>query len=152
MDELNDNRLAEALAPLLMKRRDLLPLWIKIFIWIFMIAGIISLISFVFGLFGTKLNMSIYGLEATTPLSIIGIIVFSIYFLKGAVALGLWTGKAWAVDLAKIDAIAGILLCILALFGFFISNKISFRLELLVLIPYLIKMRRISSDWQERIH
>ena len=68
------------------------------------------------------------------------------------VSFGLWTEKDWAVDLAIIDAILGIIACffvIIILPSVSESEEfvINFRLELVALIPYLIKMIKIKPEW-----
>ena len=63
---------------------------------------------------------------------------------KGYTAFALWTGKKQAVLLAQIDAISGILICV---FVMVMGPGFMLRLELIVLIPYLIKMNRIKDEW-----
>lgn len=42
------------------RRRNLLPLWIKVFTWIFLIFGGLVPVAFLLGLFGVDLNLSLY--------------------------------------------------------------------------------------------
>jgi len=95
------------------RRRKLLPIWIKIFLWLFMIFGIIAPVGLILGLLGIDFNLAI------------------------------------------IDGIIGIAVCtFVMLVSPFLteSNVIHFniRLELIALIPYLIKMKNIKRDWETR--
>jgi hypothetical protein len=154
---MNDNILDEQqLENSNLRRRDLLPTWIKVFVWIFLIFGAIVPIVMILGIIGMNFNLSLYGLETMRPISLTGIFITILFALKGIVAFGLWTEKKWAVNLATIDAIIGIIVCVFVMAILpFISNSnemnVSLRLELIPLIPYLIKMRKIKIEWLERI-
>ncbi len=134
------------------RRRGLLPLWIKVFVWIFMICGLIIPIMIISELMGMVTEPRIYGLESASPFSLMGIGIILIYLLKVVVAGGLWVGKDWAVKLAKIDAILGMCICFLmmAVLTFQGSEDgimLNFRLELIALIPYFLQMRKLEYDW-----
>ena len=136
-----------------LRRRDLLPWWIKIFTWIFLIFGAIIPVAILVGLFGYQFNLSLYGQSTTEPFSMIGIVVMFLFSLKAVTAFGLWTEKDWAVFLGQIDTVLGILICIVdtiftLVSGFSQSSlSLNIRLELLLLIPFLIKLRKIRADW-----
>jgi uncharacterized membrane protein len=136
------------------RRRKLLPIWIKVFIWIFMIIGFVTPFSVIVGVLGTNFQISIYGLETNYPISALGIFLTLLLFYKGVVAFGLWTEKKWAVDSALIDSIVGIGVCVFVIIVdlFFRENgmKINIRLELILLIPYLLKMYAIKEEWRVR--
>jgi hypothetical protein len=93
------------------RRRQLLPWWIKVFIWIFLVFGSIVPIGLIAAVFGYNFQIALYGLETNQPLSIIGLLLCVLFLLKGAVAYGLWTEKDWAVKLGIVDAIIGIAIC-----------------------------------------
>lgn len=135
------------------RRRKLLPTWIKIFLWIFMVFGMIAPIGLIFGVLGIDFSLALYGLESTKALSITGLLIILLFSIKGAVSFGLWTEKDWAIKLALVDAIIGIIACsvVMIILPFLIENNgfhFSLRLELIALIPYLIKMNKIKGDWE----
>lgn len=136
------------------KRRQLLPLWIKIFCWIFLFTGQIALLVVIAGLlFNVQSSLALYGMETTNPLSLAGLLIAALFLLKGAVAYGLWWEKDWAVDLGIIDAIAGIAFCGLMMtpFGSWLELApagLNLRLELVALIPYLIKFQKLKPLWK----
>ena len=135
------------------KRRTLLPWWVKIFCWIFMIFGGIAAVGIVFGVLGYNFQLSLYGLETSEPLSPIGGVLMLTFLLKGAAAFGLWTEKDWAITLGVIDAVLGIVICgLVMLVAPFLNIGFSFhlRLELALLIPYLLWLNRTKPLWQQR--
>ncbi len=136
------------------RRRKLLPWWIKVFTWIFLVMGAMVPVVFVLGLTGQPIQLAFYGFETLDAASIIGIGLMLVFLLKGITAFGLWTEKDWAIQLGVFDAIIGIAVCIFSMFinpiidadpGF----NITFRLELVVLIPYLFKLRKIKPEWDK---
>lgn len=98
--------------------------------------------------------LSLYGLDTSQVYSLTGLGVVALFLIKGLTAYGLWWEKDWAVTLAIGDALIGIVICVLMMLnnplvevedGFF--NFTGLRLELLALLPYLIKMLRIRKAW-----
>jgi len=134
------------------RRRDLLPIWIKIFLWIFMIAGCIVPIGLVFSILGISFSLSLYGLETNDGFSITGIVIMTLFAIKGAVSISLWTEKGWAISLALFDAILGIAVCVFVMLILPFLNdtgpRLMIRLELIAIIPYLIKMKAIKDEWE----
>lgn len=131
-------------------KRKFLPWWMKIFIWIFLVFTAFIPIVILFSLFGHKINISLYGIETNNSLSASGFFLMALFILKGIVSYGLWMGQKWAIKLGMIDAIFGILVCLYAMFESFFNNtnnEFNFRLELLILTPYLIKLIRIRPIW-----
>ena len=62
-------------------RRKLLPWWIKIFCWIFMIMGVGAIGALIASPFIPSFQLSIYGFETSTPLSGIGLFIIAILIL-----------------------------------------------------------------------
>jgi hypothetical protein len=137
----------EALA--VVKRRQLLPVWIKICIWIFLVAGAIAVPAFIIGIFGFSFSIAMYGFSTTEPTSMVGIALLLLFVLKGVVSYGLWFEKKWAINLGLFDGYLGIAICIISMI-FALGRDVSgfsFRLEIVFLIPYLIKLHRIKRPW-----
>jgi hypothetical protein len=133
----------------IIERRKLLPVWMKVFIWLFMISGAFVLLAFIISLFSVHYTSSIYGLESDEPLSPVGLFIFFVFLLKSIVAYGLWTEKDWAVNLGIADAGIGIAACsaVMLVPSLKPSPVFTFRLELLLLIPYLVKLLKIREKW-----
>jgi hypothetical protein len=136
------------------RRRKLLPWWIKIFIWIFLFFGAIIPVALIFGIMGNNFQISLYGMETNNPLSITGIGLLTIFFLKAFVAYGLWFEKKWAIVAGIIDAIVGIIGCFIITLYLLFSNTNSFpiRFEFFLLIPYLLWLARVKKKWDLKLH
>jgi hypothetical protein len=131
-------------------RRKLLPWWIKTFCWIFMLLGICGLASLIGNAFTDNVSLSLYGFSSNTAYSGVGIFIIAVMTLKGFAAYSLWFEKPNAIIIAKIDAIVGIVICIASMFVLpFTSGDghIPIRLEILLLIPYYIKINKIEYEW-----
>jgi hypothetical protein len=135
------------------KRKQLIPWWIKVFVWIFLILGAAAPIALIFSVFGANFQLALYGFETDQPLSTIGIILLTLFFIKGITSFALLTEKDWAIKLGIVDSILGLALCTFSMVYPLISMKTntSFRLEILLLIPYLLKLIKIKSDWENSI-
>jgi hypothetical protein len=134
------------------RRRDLLPVWIKIFIWIFLLIGITVPIALFYGLNGFNFHISLYGMDSFQPFSKLGLFLLFLFLIKALASYGLWTEKRWAVKLAIADAFLGIATCTFVMLYSVINPQpnfiFSFRLELALLIPYLLRLIKIKEDWE----
>ena len=137
-----------------LRRRKLLPKWIIVFTWIFMIMGGMIPVFILLSLIGLSGNLELYGLQASNSLSLIGIIITLLFALKGIAAFGLWTEKDWAIDVGMIDALIGMVVCafvmIAPLVGENSDHSFHFRFEFILLVPYFMKLREISGKWKNR--
>ena len=135
------------------RRKDLLPWWIKIFIWIFLIFGAIAPLGLILGILGYNFEISLYGLETNEPISILGVSMILLFIFKGFAAYSLLQEKDWAILIGIADAVVGIALCSFSMIYPFIvagaEAKLTIRLELLLLIPYLIKLINIKPEWDK---
>lgn len=134
------------------RRRYLLPRWIRVFTWIFLIMGVLIPVIFIHGLTGGEVSLAIYGLGARDVFSVLWFIIAALFLFKGVVAWGLWTEKTWAINLAIIDAVLGISICLslMTILPFVIyrdGTLFQLRLELFVLIPYLLRLLKVKPEW-----
>ncbi len=113
-----------------------------------MIMGAFCIPVFILGILGYKFELDLYGYHTQAPLSATGTLLFILFLLKGVVAYSLWFEKRWAVFLGIVDAAVGILICVISMANISIlPNSGGFRLEIVFLIPYLIKLSRIKKKW-----
>jgi hypothetical protein len=135
------------------RRRKLIPILVKIFIWIFMVSGAVVPIILLISISGYQSSLALYGLETNHPLSNIGLSIIAMFLLKGIVAFGLWAEKSWAIKLGIFDAVIGIVVCLAVMTAPIWNNMLgfSFRLELLALVPYLIWLSKIKSSWEKNV-
>ncbi len=135
------------------RRRQLLPWWIKIGCWFFMLFGVMAFVCLFLGFANIQTSLAFYDFETTDPISFNGLLIIFVGLFKGITAYALWFEKDFAIKIGKIDAIIGIVLCTVSMLvlpflkdGFYIT----FRLELALLIPFLLKMNKIQQQWEEQ--
>ncbi len=136
------------------RRKQMLPWWIKVFCWIFMLFGLLSIVCLFLGFTDVKPNLAFYGFETNEPFSFIGLIVISLGIFKGITAFALWFEKDFAIKIGKIDALIGIVLCAISMvvLPFVLDDyKITIRLELALLIPYFLKLTKIQNEWETTV-
>ncbi|GAA3944277.1 hypothetical protein GO495_22460 [Chitinophaga oryziterrae] len=137
------------------KRRWLiLPWWIRAFSWLFLLTGALSPFILIAGLFGIQVSLSLYGMESTGPVSFAGFCLVVLFMLKGIAAYGLWAEKNWGIVMALADGLLGVVIRIVSMFIPDHSNStqgfiLNFRLDLIVLVIYLIKLYRLKGQWDE---
>jgi glucan phosphoethanolaminetransferase (alkaline phosphatase superfamily) len=153
MHEQQTDILTESILEITSKRKkQLLPWWIKVFMWIFLVFGAIVPFGLIFGIFGYDFDLAIYGLNTNEPYSVVGMTIFAVFILKGVTSYGLVTERNWAIKAGISDAVLGIVICISSMvYAWMNGINYSFRGELLLLIPYLIKLNKIRSDWENTI-
>lgn len=134
------------------RRKKLLPIWIRIFTFLFLFAGALTPIILVVGLMGGTASLALFGLESNEPFSYVGIGIWSQFAFKGVAAFGLWMERDWAIDVAKVDAILSMIVVTavkLVMPAFFESYSVSFPIELALLIPYFLHLRKIEASWAQ---
>lgn len=131
-------------------RRKLLPWWIKTFCWIFMLLGICAAGSLIGNLFTANIDLSLYGFSSNSAYTGTGLFIIAIAAFKGFAAYSLWFEKPNAILIGKIDAVCGVVICIASMFILPFTTgdgHIQIRLEILLLIPYYIKLNKIEYEW-----
>ena len=63
-------------------RRKLFPWWIKFFIWMFMIFGLIVPVAIILGVLGMSAELSLYGIETSQPLSLTGVFLMNLFIFS----------------------------------------------------------------------
>lgn len=146
-DQLND--LEEMMTP---RRKELISWWIKFFSYIFLLLG--ALVVFLYPLMfllGQNYTLSVYGLESSDRYSLLMLGITVLFILKGCAAFGLLWEKDWAADIALVDGFSGIAICIFVIVYSYFGPHVPFvpyRLELVLLIGYVVRIMRIRRDWK----
>jgi hypothetical protein len=125
----------------------LLPIWIKIFIWIFMVIGGLAPITFLIGAFGGNFRASIFGLESTDPVSMQGLLIVSVFIYNGIIAYMLWTERKDAVATAIYGAWFNVVICIVSMVIAIADGRFSIRIELVPLFFFISKLKKIKELW-----
>lgn len=131
-------------------RKQLVPLWIKIFGWIFMVmGGVVPLLAIVAGAMGQTASYEIFGLQHRgSPLHPLALLISALFVSLAVSAYGLLFGKPWGVDACMATGFVGVALCLGTSVYSIFQGAPNLRLELLVQVPYLLKLRKIKPLWQ----
>jgi hypothetical protein len=123
--------------------------WITAFIWLFLVFFALVPVGVIMGLLKYNFEISLLGVTTNQPVSLIGLFLMLLFSFKGVIALALWTEKAWAISVAKVDATISIAICFLVMiYAIFIQHTFSFPLELIVLFLYYYKINQLQYDWE----
>ena len=147
--QLTQESIFEDLEPQI-NRRKLLPWWMKVFCWLFMVLSFFAIVCLIAGVFSIQLELSVYGFETYEPMSLMGLFILGIMLFKGYTAYALWFEKDEAIKLGIIDAWIGIVICTFSMLvlPFITENgELNLRLELVFLIPYLSKLQSLKKQW-----
>lgn len=146
-DKLND--LEEMMKP---RRKELISWWIKFFSYIFLFIGVLAFFLYpLMFILSVNYDFALYGLESNDRSSWLMLVIIVLYLLKGLAAFGLLQEKDWGVDVALVDGIAGIVICMFVIiYDYFgpIHVFAPFRPELILLAGYVVRMARIRREWK----
>ena len=145
--------------PAAVRRKFMVPKWIRVFAWIVAVYCPLQLLStLVVTILIATGSLSQYFPQNNAPIfTLMGAVSLGATILKGTAAIGLLKEKDWAVRLCIADGAVSIALRIYSLVmhswvtvstngaytGYYFS------IELLLVIPYLVNMIRIRKDWEE---
>ena len=132
------------------QRKQMLPTWIKVFTWIFLVIAAFAPITLILRMLGYNTQLAIYGLETNEAFSTIGVTIVSLLLIKGITSIGFLKETDWAIKLGIIDAIFGISICLAIMIYSLVKADVqfSFRLEVLLLLPYLFRLAKIKTAWE----
>lgn len=133
------------------KRRSLLPWWIKGFCWLFIVTAFIAVLRMILLLFDINTEFEFYGLNAKDNIPINGIIVFIVFILHGFTAYSLWFEKDYAIKIGIVNALIGISLCLFSMVISFYHERVTIRLEMILLILFFVKLLKIRFKWYSSI-
>lgn len=151
MDTILTENLSKSLSA--KRRRELIPIWMKPFIFLFLIFGVLGIYGIGKNIMGLESTSSLYGLESNTVFSLLGVFLKTVMLFKAITSFGLWMEKDWAINFGIIDAVLGIIACIIVMVVLpFVSfkdgiNKLNIRFEIFLLIPYLYQLVKIRKEW-----
>jgi hypothetical protein len=119
-----------------------------------MIAGVLSFISWCIALIigdTPYVNLFTNRLNTTELFSPLGIFLGGLVLFKVYVGYALWFEKDNGVILGRIDAVLSIFACLLMMgISLFVGNIFHVRLEIVLLIPYYLKLNSLEYEWKYR--
>lgn len=131
-------------------RKQLIPIWIKMFGWLFIISGSLVPLYVIYGaVTGVEGTFGLYGLEGTGSVtSPLPIAIMLLFVAHAVCAYGLLFGKSWGVNACIALAYISVLLCLVpTIIEIARHSSLFFRLELIILIPYLVKLHKMLPGW-----
>lgn len=138
------------------RRRDLLPIWIKYFCWIFFLRSIGIVVQYLLYLFiDYPISESIFGIKGSEAFDWLSILVFCTIILNAVAAYMLWFEKDHAMIFAKTMASIGFFICVFRIFNLenFDSRLApSIRIEIILLLIYMWRLHKISDQWKNMTH
>ena len=132
-------------------RKSLVPLWIKIFGWLFIFLGVTAPLGYAYTLLSqSDGEFGLLGLEATgSTLSFTALFLMLVFVSFGVSAYGLLFGKMWGVKACLVSGYIGVGIAIYSMGMGLMNNGVEVRLELLIQIPYLIKLHKLKALWDQ---
>lgn len=130
-------------------RKNLIPLWIKVFGWMFMAMGVVIPLLAVFAaVTGQPASYEVFGLRYHgSPFHPMALVISAILVSLAVSAYGLLFGKPWGVNACLVTGYGGVAICLLTMVYSLSQGTFNLRLELLVHIPYLRKLHQIKPLW-----
>lgn len=131
------------------RRKQLVPLWIKVFGWFFIVMGIVAPLGFIFSLLtGQPSNFSLLGLQNTgSEPSLMAVAIVTLFVTFAISAYGLLFGRDWGIKAALVMGYIGLAISVFVIGSVFATGVYTFRLEPLIQVPYLIKLHKIRTKW-----
>lgn len=132
-----------------LRRRKLLPWWMRFFSWLFMIMGGIAVLSIISLLSDEFPELTLYGFNGKSGL-IEFVVVFPIFILNGLTGFYLYYEKDEAMMLAKLCGVAGVVACIASTVLSSINGNFTFQFEIILLALFLHRISLIQDEWKYR--
>jgi hypothetical protein len=131
-------------------RKQLIPLWIKIFGWLFMAMGVaVPLLAVVMAALGQPASYEMFGLRHQgSPFHPMALLISTIILSLAVSAYGLLFGRSWGLNACLVTGYGGVAICLGTMaYSLFSQGSLTIRLELLLQVPYLLKLHKIKPLW-----
>jgi len=131
------------------ERRKLLPKWIRLFCWIFIIF-LGAPIILVVGLFVGDMHYSLFGVSyygpALCPLPIVMMLVLMIH---GVAAYGLLWGRRWAVDIGILCGVIGAMFSLAGMVTAHTRGQMHFEFSIIAQVLLVLILLDVRRKWME---
>ncbi len=134
-------------APGVASRRELVPVWIKIFGWIFIAVSALTVPLMLWSVVaGSDVRLDLFGFGYTGPaLHPYAFAMASLYLFMGITAYGLIFRKDWGVTGCLANGYIGLAICIISMI---MSGGTNIRIEPIIQLFYLRRLHKIRPDWK----
>jgi hypothetical protein len=138
-----------------LRRRALLPSWIRFFCWIFLFASAAVPSAFIMSAFeDTPVTFAIFGLQHTgSSLDFSAIIIALLLMLAGTAAYGLLWGRVWGIDAGLGIGFVGLAFSLVAevsaLLRVGAGAGAHFPVDPLFQLPFIVQLWRRQKAWEQ---
>lgn len=132
-------------------RKKLIPKWIKCFGWLFLLMGAAVVVLPVIWAFNPQpMKIMLFGLEHEgSPFDPKAMLISALLMLNAVAAFGLLFAKDWGLKVCTSVGWLSLGVCGFTMaYALIAHNYLSIRLELIALIPYLLKLKEIAPQWR----
>ena len=132
------------------ERKRLVPTWIKVFGWLFIIMGAsIPVLPILAHQLGQPASYTMFGLSYVgSPFHPMALLISAIILSLAVSAYGLLFGRSWGLKACLATGYLGVAICIFTtLYAIFVLGSFTLRLEFLIQIPYLMRLHKIKPYW-----
>lgn len=128
-------------------RKDLIPLWIKIFGWLFLVFGAAAPVLYLISaILNFEATYEIFGLSYTgSAYTAMPMLISLIILVNGLCAYGLLFQKNWGLMSCLVMGYIGFFITLISMFIYL--PDLTIRLEPLLQVPYLVKLHKIKPQW-----
>lgn len=137
-----------------MKRKEILPKWIRFFAWIFLIFALVPLL-FLVGLFVEgNYSLTVFGLnyEGTNTRHPAAFYIAGVLSMASAVSYGILWGKNWAITLGITYSYISLATIIYVVVASVSRGSIYIPLEPILMIPFLVILMKKKKEWGDFKH
>lgn len=133
-------------------RKQLVPKWIKVFGWFFIVLGVVAPLGYISSLAtGADAQFSLFGLAVHgNELTLKALFIMLLFISFGISAYGLLFGRDWGLNLCFVTGYLGLAVSVLVTIIGLSSGMVMIRLEPLIQVPYLIKLHKIKPEWSRQ--
>ncbi len=127
-------------------RKGMIPLWVKIFGWLFIVLSVFVITTAISALVtNSEAYYSLYGLEVNSHVTEFwAVFIISLFVAHAVCAYGLLFAKDWGVIACIILGYLSVAICLATtVFG----SDSNIRLEILILIFYLLRLHKMKRHW-----
>lgn len=129
-------------------RKDLIPIWIKFFSWLFLLFGISAFLGLLSFYFNPIYTIDIFGINQASDNLFLSLISALVLIFNGVVAYLLIAKEDKAVEIAKINALINIVICVVStILNLYFYKNLTFRIEIFFIWFFYAKMREIQFKW-----
>lgn len=129
-------------------RKDLIPIWIKFFSWLFLLFGILAFLGLLSFYFNPIYTIDIFGINQASDNLFLSLISALVLIFNGVVAYLLIAKEDKAVEIAKINALINIVICVVStILNLYFYKNLTFRIEIFFIWFFYAKMREIQFKW-----